>query len=234
MCTIVVGHRLWDATPLLVAANRDEKVERPSRPPEVWSTGIMAPVDERAGGTWLGHNAAGVIAAVTNRFGAPLDPSRRSRGELVPRALTRSTAQEAADLFRGDEGNAFNPFNLLIADAETAWLARPSEAGVTVTQLSPGLHVITERSDLAVKSPRESSVEASLASWSTTEPPSEAEIRALLGLHRQSSFDGHCVHLPDLGYATRSSSILRLSYDGAVSWRFADGPPRSAPFYTID
>jgi uncharacterized protein with NRDE domain len=233
MCTLVLAHRCWETAPLLVAANRDEVVSRPSRAPELWSTGIVAPVDEQAGGTWLGHNAAGVVAAVTNRFSFSSDASRRSRGELIPHVLEALTAREAAQRLLPEAGLVFNPFNLLIADVETAWLVRSNGDEISVQALEPGLHIVTERSGLAQRSGREASLAKELATWSDTEPPREQELTALLGAHRHPAFDGHCVHLPGLDYATRSSSIIRMNAEGEVRWLFADGPPCRAAFSVV-
>ncbi len=234
MCTLVLAHRVWQSTPVLLAGNRDENVSRPSRPPELWSTGIIAPVDEQAGGTWLGYNIHGVVAGVTNRFGERTEQSRRSRGELVPRALQASTAKEAAALFSPEDGLHFNPFHLLIADSVSAWLLRWREDAVEVVELEPGLHIVTERSGHMTASGREASLRQHLGRWSTTEVPTDQSVAGLLGQHGEPEFDGHCVHLRDLDYATRSSSILRVSHDGEVRWLFADGPPCTTPYAAVD
>jgi hypothetical protein len=55
----------------------------------------------------------------------------------------------------------------------------------------------------------------------------------VLGRHHVEPFDGHCVHLPELSYATRSSSLLRADAHGALTWQFADGPPCTAPFVPV-
>src|SRR5690242_6472196 len=94
MCTLAVAFQTDRRWPVVVAANRDERLGRPA---EGWGIregagGIRhaAPRDLLAGGTWIGVSARGVFAAVTN-FHAPAawypDPARRSRGELVPLAL---------------------------------------------------------------------------------------------------------------------------------------------------
>ncbi|MGB0590369.1 MAG: NRDE family protein [Myxococcota bacterium] len=233
MCTIILAHRCWRTTPLLIAANRDEQVSRPSRSPERWASGILAPVDEQAGGTWLGHNASGVVAAVTNRFGAPPDARKRSRGELVPRALTAASAEEAARLFQPQDGAAYNPFNMLIADIETAWLVRSESERVHAQRLTRGVHVVTERSGLAFRSEREVSLREVVGQWKGERSPTDAHLIDVLGRHHDEPFDGHCVHLPELNYATRSSSLLRADAYGALTWQFADGPPCTAPFVTV-
>ncbi|MDR9382369.1 MAG: NRDE family protein, partial [Natronomonas sp.] len=54
MCTLIVAWRVFDDAPVCVAANRDEATDRPSSPPRVreGDRPVLAPRDERAGGTW--------------------------------------------------------------------------------------------------------------------------------------------------------------------------------------
>ena len=80
--------------PLIVAANRDERTDRPAvamtllRRKQVSPRVLGADRDELAGGTWLAVNEYGVIAGLTNQPSATgRDPAKRSRGEL-PLAFT--------------------------------------------------------------------------------------------------------------------------------------------------
>ena len=81
MCVAVLA---WQAHPrwrLVVAANRDEFHERPTAPLARWSDGTIAGRDLQAGGTWLGLNAAGRLALVTNfRLPGYPRPDLASRG----------------------------------------------------------------------------------------------------------------------------------------------------------
>ena len=57
MCTLVIARRPQDDWPVLIAANRDEMVDRPWQPPaRHWPErpDIVAGHDELAGGSWLG------------------------------------------------------------------------------------------------------------------------------------------------------------------------------------
>ena len=99
MCTVILAHRLLDDAPLLLGANRDEQLARPSEPPRLRDDTPISPVSPRelkAGGTWLGVNEEGVISAITNRFGKLAEGSRRSRGELVDLALEHKSAAAAS------------------------------------------------------------------------------------------------------------------------------------------
>src|SRR5512137_1167930 len=123
MCTLAIAlgtDRRW---PVVVAANRDERLGRAA---EGWALratpgGVRwaGPRDAQAGGTWIGVSAAGVVAALTN-FHAPFDwypdPARRSRGELVPRALEAPSAAGAREALARLDPSAWNPFHLVVAD----------------------------------------------------------------------------------------------------------------------
>jgi uncharacterized protein with NRDE domain len=63
MCLLVVAFQESVATPLFVAANRDERYDRPTTPITVLRQAaprIVGGRDELAGGTWLAVNEVGV------------------------------------------------------------------------------------------------------------------------------------------------------------------------------
>ena len=87
MCILFLALGQHEDFPLIVATNRDEFHQRPSSPMHYWPDhpGILAGRDDQAGGTWLGVSKAGRFCAVTNlRTGTPLNPTARTRGELIP------------------------------------------------------------------------------------------------------------------------------------------------------
>ena len=62
---------------------------------------VRGGLDVAGGGTWLGLNDDGVVAAVLNRRGTlGPEPGKRSRGELVLEALDHAEATRAADALR--------------------------------------------------------------------------------------------------------------------------------------
>ena len=90
MCTLLVGVDRPRAGMLMLGANRDESLARPSMPPHVIvrQPRIVAGRDSRAGGTWLGVNEHGVLVAVTNRRKTNVPMPARSRGLLTREALS--------------------------------------------------------------------------------------------------------------------------------------------------
>ncbi len=151
MCTLVILSRPAEPWPLLIAANRDEMLNRPSRPPgRHWPDrpNVIAGLDELAGGSWLGLNDEGVLAAVMNRRGS-LGPAEgmRSRGELVLEALDHWDAREAAGALVELDARSYRAFNLVIADnRDVYWLKGlgPDGSGAVERHpVPPGLSMIT-------------------------------------------------------------------------------------------
>ena len=69
MCLLALFYRVVEDAPVVVGANREEFYRRGGDPPRlhVGPPRFVAGVDPVAGGTWLGVNEHGVLAAVTNR-----------------------------------------------------------------------------------------------------------------------------------------------------------------------
>ena len=134
MCTLVLLRRPGNGWPLILGANRDEMHDRPwTAPGRHWPDRpeVVAGRDDLAGGSWLGLNDEGVVAAILNRRGTlgPA-PGLRSRGELVLDALDHADARDAADALAALDARAFRPFNLVVADDRDAfWLRARGSAG---------------------------------------------------------------------------------------------------------
>jgi uncharacterized protein with NRDE domain len=131
MCTLLLWKREHPRFTLIAAANRDEFLDRASTAP------VVLDVDPLVVG---GRDEV----AVTNRRGAGVhDPTRRSRGVLVKQlAHSRSHAQALEAVARID-ARAYNPFILLIADANDAAAVHAGDDGLRVTAIPDGAHAIT-------------------------------------------------------------------------------------------
>ena len=123
MCTLAIYVRTFREFPLVVAANRDEFLSRPTSPPLLLDAAatMFGGRDEVAGGTWLGVNRSGVVGALLNRrTDGPPDPRRRSRGQLCLAMLRSESADAAGAVLRRERPDDYNPFNLLVADRRGA------------------------------------------------------------------------------------------------------------------
>jgi len=235
MCTLIVAHRAWAGLPYLVAANRDEQLQRESAPPRMWTdrpVPLFAPADLAGGGTWLGLNAHGVFVGITNRFGTePPRKDRRSRGLLVLDALEEPDARSAAKRVAAHLPNLHNRFNLLAVDRKAAHLVVSDGKEVREIQLATGLHVLTERSQVegGTQTGREKLIAERMKTRLESGVPSEQDLAGLLSIHAEDPFDGTCVHAPAYAYGTRSSTLIWF-YKDSVRFMHAEGPPCETPY----
>ena len=123
MCLIVFAWRPGHAQPLIVAANRDEFYARPTLPLAQWPDAphVYAGRDQEAGGTWLGVNADGRFAALTNIRDPHQPPARKSRGELVARFLSGSLPIDEYLAEVNGRSIEYAGFNLLVGTREEMW-----------------------------------------------------------------------------------------------------------------
>lgn len=230
MCTLIAIHRRVAGSPLVVAANRDEYLDRPAEGPALRRTPagpLLAPLDIRAGGTWLGLNGQGVFSALTNLRNPNPDPTHKSRGMVVLQALEARSAEEAAESLAGLPAAAYNPFNCYVADAESAWLVVYQDEA-RLHALESGVHVIGNADAAAPAVPKVDRI--SIAARRAAELPAAEVLDALSTICREHGtgsdpLDDTCVHVADT-YGTRSSLLLELNEDpGRSRLLYADGPP---------
>lgn len=144
MCLIVFGLHAHPRYPLVMAANRDEFVARPSEPAAFWQgyDGLLAGRDLAAGGTWMGVTRSGRFAALTNvRDPRAFDPAAPTRGELVVRFLAGTDDPVTHVKILAAESSQRNGFNLLVAgDGRLAWF---SNVGGEPCEVGTGVHAVS-------------------------------------------------------------------------------------------
>lgn len=246
MCVAAVA---WEAHPrwrLVVAANRDEFHERPSAPLGLWddAPGIIAGRDLRSGGTWLGVSESGAFVLVTNfRVPGYPKPERPSRGGLVTGLLTGDADPASVAI------DAFNPFNLLHADAAGLRFIGNHPRAVR-RPLPAGVHGVSNGA-LPLTWPKARATEIALAQWLrddgvAPEPlfaalrresplPADVPADALPGTQPEPRFAP--VFIIDPVYGTRCSTVVTVDRDGRGSIterRFApDGSPCGESSFTF-
>jgi hypothetical protein len=227
VCTLVLAHRRFEGMPLVVAANRDELLSRPSRKPQVYPgpMGVLMPRDELAGGTWLGLNAKGLFVGITNRASGGHDPSRQSRGMLVVQALKAAGAASLHRDLAALRPSQLNPFHLLYADADRAFVTWSDGERLRQYPVEPGLHVVTERSLGADDRGRAERLERLFEDRIDGREPTVELMRELLVVHgpENEPLAGSCVHADAWGYGTRSSFIYLGGEQPAAAW--VEGKP---------
>ena len=126
---------------LILAANRDEYYERPTKSMHWWKAeGVLAGKDLQAGGTWLGVSDDGRFAAITNykeltSGGGDL----KSRGELVSNYIT-SKEVSSKEYLKRIKGTNYAGFNLLLGDREGIYYISNRREGID--KLEPGIHAV--------------------------------------------------------------------------------------------
>lgn len=244
VCTLTIAWQAFAEYPILVAANRDELFERPSCPPERIESerGIIAPRDEEAGGTWIGYNEDGMVAAITNRWVDAELVGERSRGLLVRDVLDQPTAETACRIVeRALDADAYEGFNLLMAD-QTAAILIEYDGGPQIHTLDPGVHVVMNVGfDTFHHVPSfrqaagEQQVENGIRLFEYLQPD-PGETATKWHTRARNALSDHefgvCVHGD--GFGTRSSSLIRIAPDGSGQYEFADGPPCRTAYEPVD
>jgi uncharacterized protein with NRDE domain len=219
MCTLVILRRPGHRWPVLIGANRDEMIDRPSKPPgRHWPDRpeVIAGLDVLAGGSWLGINDWGVAAAVLNRQGSlGPSPDRRSRGELVLEALDHADANAAAEALSYVDPEAYRTFNLIVADESHGfWLRHAGGPRIELKPLKDGLSMIAagDLDDLATR--RLELALPAFRAWPTPDPDHDdwSGWRTLLSSTRAPPNEPvtAAMRFRTDGYGTVSSALIAL------------------------
>jgi len=144
MCLILVALNQRSDLPLVLAANRDEYFARPTRAAGYWedAPGVLGGRDLEAGGSWLGVDTGGRLAAVTNVREPPLRKTGlESRGRLVSDYLktTTSPADYLQEVIRRRQ--RFDGYNLLVGS--TTELLYHASRDARYLRLEGGVHGIS-------------------------------------------------------------------------------------------
>ena len=245
MCTLAIYFQCFPDYPVVVAANRDEYLARPATPPAVLAEQplIVGGKDLRAAGTWLGLSEHGMIAGLLNRRNgdAENDPNLRSRGLLCLDVLRHESATAAVRFVESQRGGDYNPFNLLIAAREQAFVAYNRFSKITIVRLTPGFHLLTNIDIDDFECPRIIRSHGRFAALTkqadfVDDPVAHrGELGRLLADHstqldpRSGRPNSLCMHLGD--YGTRSSSLIFMGREADhLEHFFACAAPCSAAY----
>ncbi|MSR14972.1 MAG: NRDE family protein [Gammaproteobacteria bacterium] len=223
MCVLLLAYHAHPDYDLIVAANRDEFYDRPTAHAQFWreTPTLLAGRDLNAGGTWLGVNAAGHFAAVTNLRGGIAPSNRFSRGHLVRDFLNHPhTTHEYLSKISPLAAN-YAGCNLLIEDTQTLhWW---SQAGTR--ELVAGVYGMSN-TELDHEWPKVSRLKSAFAGFTTLGgDPLETALMAML--RDADSAEEENKLLPDLrldetifvrsaGYGTRCSTVVLRHREGML------------------
>jgi uncharacterized protein with NRDE domain len=247
MCTLAILRRPEHDWPVIIGANRDEMIDRPAEPPgRHWPdrTVVVAGRDLLAGGSWLGLNDWGVVAAILNRHGS-LGPAAglRSRGELVLEALDHADAVAAATALADLDPAAYRSFNLIVADNRDAFWLRHAETGrIEVRPVKAGLSLIAAGEIDDLRTPRLAFAKPRFRAARPPDPERDdwAAWQDLLSDDKPppgAPEDAALRFRTPRGYGTVSSAIVALPAMATAErrpvFRFAAWQPEPTPWRTV-
>jgi uncharacterized protein with NRDE domain len=207
MCVVSIAWGAHSRWRLVVAGNRDEYHARASASVARWqdTQDIIAGRDLVSGGTWIGVSEAGRFAVVTNiRDPDGPDPTKASRGALVSDWLASGVLPNALD--------AFNPFNLLVADGQgLQYLANRPQA--IREPLPSGIHGLSN----AIANehwPRKERLNGVLTEWLEGEADDLEILLEALSDKSLPDRDAHPIFIQSPVYGTRCSTVIAIDDDG--------------------
>lgn len=212
MCLVLVAVDPHGDVPIVVAANRDERHDRPADALDWWHDrpGILAGRDRVAGGTWFGVASDGRFATVLNdhRFEPPAGAP--SRGELVPGFLESGQPQAWMDRLSADR-QRYAGFHLLGGGpAGLKYCASVARAPVL---LGPGVHTV-DNAGLDIDDPRSHRARSRLGPVLGGEPEAILERLGDCGPTGDGQGDRRPIFIRDPVFGTRCSTVMRIDAAG--------------------
>ncbi len=141
MCLLFIAYKSHPRYPLILAANRDEFYERPTKAAAFWENrpDVLAGRDLKGGGTWLGITRGGRIAAITNfRDLEALKVDAPSRGHLVGDYLLGNVEPEEYLRDLRDRAGAYSGFNIVVGKVDELYYF--SNMDGTILKIPEGSH----------------------------------------------------------------------------------------------
>lgn len=229
---------------MVVAANRDERYDRPSAAPGLLNSApkMIAGKDLRAGGTWLGVNEHGVVAAILNRRSngvAVAGGDVRSRGLLCMDLLNQQSAA-AAGAFIGQHRERYNPFAALVADRTEAIIFYNNDGKIFAQPLRPGLHVFSSAAEFDLQSAKAERAHRLFARFDDQRMRTCSWVKGLQSVLADHTLSGACadpgdavcVHRRESG--TVSAGIIRIGAINPVAeFLHCEGAPCANSFAAV-
>ncbi len=239
MCLITFAYKVHPKYPLIVAANRDEFLDRLAEPARFWPAEphVLAGRDRRAGGTWLGMTTNGRFAALTNHrdLRAPRTPGP-SRGGLVRSALEPGFVPSGTAQYDG--------FNLLYGTVHA--LRYHSNISGEDADVASGVHGLSNHL-LDTPWPKVQRAKQGMASIAGMAEPSVEALFELLadehiapdaelpdtGLDLERERALSAIHITTGGYGTRCSTVLLVDMSGRVTFEERTRQPLNVARYSF-
>lgn len=141
MCVLLLSLGQHRKYPLIVAANRDEFLARPTQAAGFWQDApqVLAGRDLSQGGTWLGITRGGRFAALTNFRDPPAKRADRpSRGHLITTFLQGNDTPSTYVAELSGRAHEYNGFSLIVGHGDEFYYYANREREPRA--LAPGLY----------------------------------------------------------------------------------------------
>ncbi|MDR3234313.1 MAG: NRDE family protein [Planctomycetaceae bacterium] len=146
MGILVIQYQSAEESPLLLALNREERIDRPALSPRIQAgkPRVVCGIDSVSSGTWAGINQYGLFVAVVNTLKKNIPAKPRSRGLLCRDLLLTGNAEEAADIAVEElKKGTYAGCHFLCVDRSSGFAVHGGDE-VDVVKLTPGLHTLSE------------------------------------------------------------------------------------------
>ncbi len=230
MCLIAFSYKTHPRYKLIVAANRDEFYQRPTRKAQFWVEeglpNILAGKDLKANGTWMGVSKTGKWGALTNyRDPSNIKENAPTRGDLVLDFFKSGVSEQEYLQEIRKTAEEYNGFNLLIGNKDS--LFHFSNQNNLITEVKPGIHGVSNAL-LDTNWPKLDHAKIALKDVTSNEDFSKEELFNILKNSETAPDD----KLPSTGipyewekavssifiktdnYGTLCSTLLLVDYDG--------------------
>jgi hypothetical protein len=230
---LAILYRVARNTPILVATNREEFFARPTQYPKI-QTGtprVVCGTDRQAGGTWLGVNQFGLLAAVTNRPKNMLSMETRSRGLLCRDLLDLRNARDAVEFAQKELATGrYAGANYLCADSKFAAVVYGGNR-IEVVELTPGLHTLSNGNLDDVNDPRHEFVRRMLTLHTLDSAVTFLAVASRAFSRKQDSEGRRGIVMTGGDFGTVSSTLLSLPRKIQQSiFQYCDGAPSDRPY----
>jgi uncharacterized protein with NRDE domain len=244
LCLIIFAFEHHPEYRLILAANRDEFYDRPTRQLAYWKDcqQLIAGRDEKAGGTWLAVAHGSRLAAITNyRDPARVRADAPSRGDLVRNFVAGDFTPRTYAARIQPRAHRYNGFNLLLYDGRD--LVYYGNRHDRIIALEQGIYGLSNHL-LDTPWPKVTRAKALLAPMLSGQSPLESRAALkLLGDRHQPADE----QLPDTGvgitwerilapifitsptYGTRSSSLVCVGRNGRTAFSERTYTPNHSP-----
>jgi len=228
MSLLAILYHLVPDSPILVAGNREENLDRICPVPSIQSgkPRILASIDQTSNGTYLGVNQNGMFCSALPRRKSLEPISPNSRAALCRDMLRTRSARQAVDLALEElSSGQYKGVNFVVADSESGWVVH-SGNDTNVQELQRGLSIIGEND---LDDPRDERV--SMARRLLTLQMLDSPVKFLAVASKVFARAPGAAHRPSMvvrqpNYGTVSSTLISLGKKPRDAiYQYSNGAP---------